>query len=226
MAGVKLVSQASKLKALYRVRESQMTYLLTQGSKCANASKNKDKPPAKKSAKVDKDIIKLSRSDDEGFIARLVEKKQASNLTTVTVMDGKCKVQSLREQLVEAHQKIGELKEELQEYKFEKEVQQHLKELGVGLNSAGSVLTSALTAPSTLPQSVPATTNATHPTAPTDIMNQQFHYALQNYLEANNLTIVDNWDVDVGPSELVFDPTHPFNQPNSTGNNIDGLNLG
>ncbi|KDN40850.1 hypothetical protein RSAG8_07868, partial [Rhizoctonia solani AG-8 WAC10335] len=178
-------------------------------SKNASTSKKANGAPAKKTRKLDDDVINLTSSDDDHFINRLVERKEAGNLATVAIMDRNRELQLAREQLVDLRRENDELRSQIRDDQIEKEVQKRLKDLGAVTNPTGS-----------------STANTTNPTPPADITNNQIHVALQKYLQDNNLKLAPGDTTNIGalwdavPSGPAFDTTNPTPPADITNNQI------
>ncbi|CCO31947.1 hypothetical protein BN14_05999 [Rhizoctonia solani AG-1 IB] len=189
-------SPAVKKRKSDGLNEAQLEYIVpkhsiggkldTKGTKRPSNTTKANEPPAKKKStgKEREEILDIS-TDDE-YLDRFVDKKEASNFATIAIMDGKREIHLVREQLADAHKTIEELREKIRDHKVEKRVQERLQAMGATRS-----------------------TSATS-TAPTEITDLQFRNLLAQYLQNNNLSIVDNWD-----ATPFADSTHPFTRSHS-----------
>jgi hypothetical protein len=158
----------------------------TKGTKHPSNATRTNKPPTKKKSTGREREEVLDISSDDEFLDKLVEKKEASNVATIAVMDSKREIHLVREQLADAQKTIKDLREKIRDYEVDRRVQERLRAMGTGSSNLAA-------------QAVPS-----------QMTDLQFRDLLERYLESNNLAIVDNWD-----ASTFADPTHPFSQSHS-----------
>ncbi|KAF8750667.1 hypothetical protein RHS01_08992 [Rhizoctonia solani] len=99
----------------------------TKGTKhISNPTKANGSPTKKRlNGKEHQEVVEIS-SDDE-YIGKLVGKKEVSNIATIAVMDSKCKIHLVWEQLSDTQKTVKELQEKICKYRFEKQIQEQVQ---------------------------------------------------------------------------------------------------
>ncbi|KAG8686022.1 hypothetical protein FRC11_009656 [Ceratobasidium sp. 423] len=129
--------------------------LSSKKAQVSHASSSKPKPKAAKV--VDYDVLDISSSDDDDFLNDFMAKRDASNVTSMTIMNQQRKVHHFRTQLDTAKAEIQELKLKIIELEYDKKLNEQVKEelAKERAQQAGMVLAPA-PAPGPAPVPVPA----------------------------------------------------------------------